>query len=190
MAPAQEKDDSVFDFLYVDVQRIAVLLAQFDEYGHLTGLTKTVSTGSNTGGTWNVSVAKRDFSDSEQSSLQKQYDQRWIAPLTFLDKTQSMMKRDLAPGEMLRVDTGCLVAMQPTIDYDIQYVGKVKSALFGGEGLFFATLRGPGRIWIQSLPLSRLADRIVAASPRAGGSRREEGSILGGLGGLLDGDNR
>lgn len=98
--------------------------------------------------------------------------------------------RDLAPGQVLRVDTGCVVAYQPTVDFDIEYVGKIKSALFGGEGLFFARLRGPGRIWLQSLPLSRLADRIIAASPIAGGRGREEGSILGGLGGLLDGDNR
>jgi uncharacterized protein (AIM24 family) len=75
------------------------------------------------------------------------------------------------------------------VDFDIQFVGGIKSALFGGEGLFFATLRGPGRVWLQSLPLSRLADRIYAAAPKAGGRRREEGSILGGLGGLLDGDN-
>jgi hypothetical protein len=100
MAPAPKKDVSVFDFLYVDAQRISVFLAQFDEYGHLTGLTKTVSTGSNTGGTWNAQIAKRDFSDSAQSSVQKQYDQRWMAPLTFLDKTQSMMKRDLATARI------------------------------------------------------------------------------------------
>jgi len=100
----------------------------------------------------------------------------------------TILQRDLAPGELLRVDTGCIVAFQPTVDFDIQYVGKIKSALFGGEGLFFATLRGPGSVWLQSLPLSRLADRIVAASPRAGGGGREEGSVLGGLGRLLDGD--
>ena len=73
------------------------------------------------------------------------------------------------------------------MDFDIQYVGKIKSALFGGEGLFFATLRGPGKIWLQSLPLSRMADRIVSASCAYGG--KEEGSALGGLGRLLDGDN-
>ena len=88
----------------------------------------------------------------------------------------------------MRVDTGCVVAFQPTVNFDIQFVGKIKSAIFGGEGLFFATLRGPGRIYLQSLPLSRLADRIVKASPAAGGARRGEGSILGGLGNLLDGD--
>ena len=74
------------------------------------------------------------------------------------------------------------------VTYDIQLVGSVKTALFGGEGLFFATLRGPGRVWLQSLPFSRLASRIYAAAPQTGGRRREEGSILGGLGNLLDGD--
>jgi uncharacterized protein (TIGR00266 family) len=108
----------------------------------------------------------------------------------FVHAGGTLMARDLAPGETLRVDTGCVVAYQNTVDFDIQFVGGVKSALFGGEGLFFAVLRGPGRVWLQSLPLSRMADRIFAASPAAGGSRREEGSILGGLGGLLDGDNR
>lgn len=96
--------------------------------------------------------------------------------------------RDLGPGEMLRVDTGCVVAFQPSVNFDIQFVGKIKTALFGGEGLFFATLRGPGRVYMQSLPLSRLADRIISASPKAGGASREQGSILGGLGNLLDGD--
>jgi uncharacterized protein (TIGR00266 family) len=96
---------------------------------------------------------------------------------------------ELRPGETLRVDTGCLVAFQPTVSYDIQFVGKIKTALFGGEGLFFATLRGPGKVWLQSLPLSRLADRIYKAAPAAGGNRVGEGSVLGGLGGLLDGDN-
>jgi uncharacterized protein (TIGR00266 family) len=105
----------------------------------------------------------------------------------FLNAGGNIYERVLAPGELLRVDTGCVVGFQPTVDFDIQFVGKIKSALFGGEGLFFATLRGPGRIWLQSLPLSRMANRIVAAS-RVGG-RREEGSVLGGLGNLLDGDS-
>ena len=87
------------------------------------------------------------------------------------------------------MDTGCIVAFQPSVDYDIQMVGGIKTALFGGEGLFFATLRGPGRIWLQSLPFSRLAGRIYAAAPQGGGRGREEGSVLGGLGRLLDGDN-
>jgi uncharacterized protein (TIGR00266 family) len=107
----------------------------------------------------------------------------------FVHAGGTLRERTLAPGEVLRVDTGCIVGFQPSISYDIEYVGKIKSALFGGEGLFFATLRGPGRVWLQSLPLSRLANRIIAAVPRAGRGGREEGSILGGLGGLLDGDN-
>jgi uncharacterized protein (TIGR00266 family) len=95
---------------------------------------------------------------------------------------------DLKVGEVLRVDTGCLVALQPSVQYDIQLVGKVKTALFGGEGLFFATLQGPGRVWLQSLPLSRLAGRILKA---ASGPRKEEGSVLDaalGLGRMIDGD--
>jgi uncharacterized protein (TIGR00266 family) len=107
----------------------------------------------------------------------------------FVHAGGTLTEKTLAPGEVLRVDTGCIVAFQPGVSYDIQYVGKIKSALFGGEGLFFATLRGPGRIWLQSLPLSRLAGRIIAAAPRVGRGGREEGSILGSLGGLLDGDN-
>ena len=109
--------------------------------------------------------------------------------LAFINAGGTIYQRDLAPGELIRVDTGCIVAFQPTVDYDIQYVGKIKTAFFGGEGLFFATLRGPGKIWLQSLPLSRLAGRITAASPQTGRGGREEGSILGGLGRLIDGDN-
>ncbi|MBM3882095.1 MAG: TIGR00266 family protein [Verrucomicrobia bacterium] len=107
----------------------------------------------------------------------------------FVHAGGTLRNRDLAAGEVLRVDTGCIVGFQPSVAYDIQYVGKIKSALFGGEGLFFATLRGPGRVWIQSLPFSRLADRIYAAAPKAGGQAKGEGSILGGLGRLIDGDN-
>ena len=107
----------------------------------------------------------------------------------FVHAGGTLMERTLAAGELVRVDTGCIVAFQPTVNYEIEYVGKIKSALFGGEGLFFATLRGPGRIWLQSLPLSRLANRIIAAVPRLGKGGREEGSILCGLGSLLDGDN-
>ena len=107
----------------------------------------------------------------------------------FVHAGGTLMERTLTAGELVRVDTGCIVAFQPTVNYEIEYVGKIKSALFGGEGLFFATLRGPGRIWLQSLPLSRLANRIIAAVPRLGKGGREEGSILGGLGNLLDGDN-
>jgi uncharacterized protein (TIGR00266 family) len=108
----------------------------------------------------------------------------------FIHAGGTTVQRDLAVGETLRVDTGCLVALTRTVDYDIQFVGGIRNTLFGGEGLFFAQLRGPGRVWIQSLPFSRLADTIIAAAPKAGGKGREEGSILGGLGRLLDGDNR
>ncbi len=109
---------------------------------------------------------------------------------TFVHAGGTLEEKTLAAGEMLRVDTGCIVAFQPSVSYDIQLVGGLKSALFGGEGLFFATLRGPGRVWLQSLPFSRLAMRIYAAPPQTGRGGREEGSILGGLGNLLDGDNR
>jgi uncharacterized protein (AIM24 family) len=98
---------------------------------------------------------------------------------------------DLQAGETLRVDTGCLVALQPSVSYDIQFVGKIKTALFGGEGIFYATLTGPGRVWLQSLPLSSLADRIYKAAPGRAGGRREEGSLLdhlGGIGNVIDGD--
>jgi len=110
--------------------------------------------------------------------------------MAFVHAGGTLLERDLAAGETLRVDTGCIVALQPTVTYDIQMIGGLKSALFGGEGLFFATLKGPGRIWLQSLPFSRLASRIYAAAPQTGGRRREEGSILGGLGHLIDGDER
>src|SRR5215510_224267 len=109
--------------------------------------------------------------------------------LCFVHAGGTLHPVDLQGGQTLRVDTGCLVALQPSVAYDIQYVGKIKTALFGGEGLFFATLTGPGRVWLQSLPFSRMADRIYKAAPAAGGSRVGEGSILGGLGGLIDGDN-
>jgi uncharacterized protein (AIM24 family) len=109
--------------------------------------------------------------------------------LAFLHASGTLHAIDLAPGESLRVDTGCLVCMQPTVGYDIQMVPGIKTALFGGEGLFFIRLTGPGRVVLQTLPFSRLADRIIAAAPRAGGGRREEGSALGAIGGLLGGDH-
>ena len=109
--------------------------------------------------------------------------------LSFVHAGGTVHALEMRAGETLRVDTGCLVALQPSVNYEIQYVGKVKTALFGGEGLFFATLTGPGQVWLQSLPFSRMADRIYKAAPSAGGSRRESGSVLGGLGDLLDGDS-
>jgi uncharacterized protein (TIGR00266 family) len=106
----------------------------------------------------------------------------------FIHAGGTLLERTLAPGETLRVDTGCVVAYEPGVSFDIQFVGKIKSAIFGGEGLFFATLRGPGKIWLQSLPFSRMADRIIAAAPKAGGRAQEEGSALGGLGRMLGGN--
>lgn len=109
--------------------------------------------------------------------------------LAFLHASGTLAEAKLAAGETLRVDTGCLVAMEESVDYDIQMVPGIKTALFGGEGFFFVKLTGPGRVVLQTLPFSRLADRIIAAAPRAGGKRTGEGSLLGGIGGLLDGDS-
>src|SRR5439155_6606401 len=97
----------------------------------------------------------------------------------------TLMQRKLAAGETLRVDTGCIVALTRGVSYDIQFVGGIKNTLFGGEGLFFATLRGAGKVWIQTLPVSRLASRILSYGTT---QRKEEGSILGSLGNMLDGD--
>ena len=87
----------------------------------------------------------------------------------------------------MKVDTGCIVAFTQSIDYDIEFVGGIKNTFFGGEGLFFGTLKGPGKVWIQSLPFSRLADKIISSAPKMGGKRKGEGSILGGLGDIIDG---
>ena len=105
----------------------------------------------------------------------------------FLHAGGTIVKKELK-GETLRVDTGCIVAFSPNIDYDIQQAGNLKSMFFGGEGLFLATLQGHGTVYLQSLPFSRLADRIIRHAPRAGGSSKDEGSVLGGLGRLLDGN--
>jgi uncharacterized protein (TIGR00266 family) len=105
--------------------------------------------------------------------------------MAFVHSCGTIIERDLQPGEVLRVDTGCIVGFTQNVDYDIQFVGGIKNTLFGGEGVFFAQLTGPGKVWIQSLPFSRLAGRVLMYS-RGG---KEEGSLLGGLGGLLDGDN-
>ena len=111
--------------------------------------------------------------------------------LAFIHAGGTIIERELAPGEKLRVDTGCLVALENSVDYDIEFVGGVKSAIFGGEGFFFVRLQGPGKIWLQSLPFSRLAGRIWQAAPQAGGQSKGEGSILGkmgGIGGFFDGN--
>jgi uncharacterized protein (TIGR00266 family) len=105
--------------------------------------------------------------------------------MAFVHAGGHVLQRELQPGEMLKVDTGCIVAFTRGVDYDIQFVGGIKNTLFGGEGVFFATLRGPGTVWIQTLPISRLAGRILTYGARGG---KEQGSILGGLGNMLDGD--
>jgi uncharacterized protein (TIGR00266 family) len=106
--------------------------------------------------------------------------------MVFVHAGGTVVERELGPGEIVHVDTGCVVAYEATVDMDIQQAGGIKTMLFGGEGVFLATLRGPGRIWLQSLPFSRLAGRMQMGAK--GG--REEGSVLGGLGRLMDGDNR
>jgi uncharacterized protein (TIGR00266 family) len=105
--------------------------------------------------------------------------------MAFVHAGGHVFERSLQAGELLRIDTGCLVAYTQGIDFDIQFVGGIKNTLFGGEGLFFATLRGPGKVWIQTLPISRLASRVLTYATT---TRKEEGSILGGLGNMLDGD--
>lgn len=110
--------------------------------------------------------------------------------LAFVHAGGTMAKKVLQPGEVLKVDTGCIVGFTQEINYDIEFVGGIKNTVFGGEGLFFATLKGPGAVYIQSLPFSRLAGRVLALAPQTGSKTRGEGSILGGIGNLLDGDNR
>ena len=109
--------------------------------------------------------------------------------MVFVHAGGTVVERQLKSGDVLDVDTGCIVALEKTVNFDIRQAGNIKTALFGGEGLFFATLHGPGKIWLQSLPFSRLAGRMLQAAPQRGGSRGE-GSLLGSLGGLIDGDNR
>ncbi len=107
--------------------------------------------------------------------------------MAFLHACGHVIKKDLQSGEMLKVDTGCIVGFTAGVHYDIQFVGGIKNTIFGGEGLFFASLSGPGTVWIQTLPISRLAGRILQYGI---GTRKEEGSLLGGLGNLLDGDGK
>ncbi len=115
--------------------------------------------------------------------------------LAFVHAGGTVVRRELQPGQSLLIDTGCVVAYTPSVNFEIQYVGKIKTALFGGEGVFLARVTGPGQVWLQTLPFSRLASRVFAAAPQTGGGGREEGSMLGGLaggsllGGLLGGDN-
>ena len=110
--------------------------------------------------------------------------------MAFVHSGGTTAKKVLQPGEKLKVDTGCIIGFTKDIDYDIEFIGGIKNSLFGGEGLFYATLTGPGTVYIQSLPFSRLAGRILAAAPQGGGRDKGEGSILGGLGDIVSGDNR
>ena len=107
--------------------------------------------------------------------------------LAFLHAGGTLMERTLQPGEELRVDTGCVVAYEPTVEFDIQRVGGIKSTIFGGEGVFFARLKGPGKVMLQSLPISRLAGRLHSFAPQHGGGG-DEGSVLGAVGRLMGGD--
>jgi len=116
--------------------------------------------------------------------MQKLEGDGWV----FVQMGGTIVERTLAPGEELHVDTGCLAAYTPTVDFDVITAGGVKSMLFGGEGVFFARLRGPGKVWIQSLPFARLAGRMMAAAGSMGGQNRGEGSVLGQLGNLIDGN--
>jgi uncharacterized protein (TIGR00266 family) len=108
--------------------------------------------------------------------------------LVFVHACGALIERQLRPGETLRVDTGCLVAMESTVDYDIRTVPGIKNALFGGEGIFFVHLTGPGKVILQTLPFARMADKIIAASRMGMGQRRDEGGVLGPLGDILGGD--
>lgn len=108
--------------------------------------------------------------------------------LAFVHAGGHIIERELLPGETLKIDTGCVVAYTKDVDFDVQFIGGIKNTIFGGEGVFYAVLRGPGKVWLQTLPISRLASRIIQYAPQTG-SRKEEGSLLGGLGNLLDGDS-
>ena len=110
--------------------------------------------------------------------------------MAFVHAGGTMAKKELAVGEVLKVDTGCIIGFTQTVNYDIEFIGGIRNTFFGGEGLFFATLTGPGVVYVQSLPFSRLANRVLQAAPQAGGKDKGEGSILGGLGDILGGDNR
>mgnify|MGYP006151757867 FL=1 len=117
--------------------------------------------------------------------MQKLEGDGWV----FVHAGGTLVERELKAGERLDVDTGCVVGFHDTVQMDVRAVGGIKSMLFGGEGVFLATLTGPGKVWLQSLPFSRMAGRMLAAAPQGGGQNRGEGSVLGGLGRMLDGDN-
>jgi len=106
--------------------------------------------------------------------------------MAFINAGGTIVRRSLMPGEKIKIDTGCLVAMTQNVNYDIEFVGGIKNTLFGGEGMFFATLTGPGDVWIQSLPFSKLASRVISAAPQTGGRQVDQGSILGSLGDIFE----
>jgi len=110
-----------------------------------------------------------------------------MGQMAFVHAGGTIIERNINHGDKLRVDTGCLVAFTSSVNYNIEFVGGIKNTIFGGEGVFFATLSGQGQVWIQSLPISRLASRILAYGTY---QRKEEGSLLGGIGNMLDGDGR
>ena len=116
--------------------------------------------------------------------MQKLEGDGWV----FVQMGGTVVERTLAAGEEIHVDTGCLAAYTPSVDFDLITAGGIKSMMFGGEGVFFARLRGPGKVWVQSLPFSRLAGRMLAAAGSRGGQNRGEGSALGGLGDLISGN--
>jgi uncharacterized protein (TIGR00266 family) len=118
--------------------------------------------------------------------MQKLEGDGWV----FVHAGGTVIERELAAGERIDVDTGCVVAYHGSVEMDVRRVAGIKSMFFGGEGVFLATLTGPGKVWLQSLPFSRMAARMFAAAPQGGGESRGEGSLLGGLGRILDGDNR
>ena len=110
--------------------------------------------------------------------------------MAFVHAGGTMARKELAIGETLKVDTGCIIGFTQSVNYDIEFVGGIRNTIFGGEGLFFASLTGPGVVYVQSLPFSRLANRVLQAAPQAGGKDKGEGSVLGGIGDILSGDNR
>lgn len=110
--------------------------------------------------------------------------------LAFVHAGGTMARKELGAGEKLCVDTGCIIGFTQDVNYDIEFIGGIKNTIFGGEGLFFATLTGPGIVYVQSLPFSRLANRVLQAAPQSGGKDKGEGSILGGIGDIISGDNR
>lgn len=165
----------------------AILPIRLDEYGGALICQKDSFLAAAKGVSIGVHFQRRILTGlfgGEGFIMQKLEGDGWV----FVQMGGTVVERTLAPGEELHVDTGCIAAFTPSVDFDIMAAGGVKSMLFGGEGLFFARLRGPGKVWIQSLPFARLAGRMLAAAMPAGGQNRGEGSLLGSFGNLLDGD--